>query len=191
MANVCFSVLQILRTLTKNSQRKCFVFSCGNWKSRKTGHYNSNTFHFYSSIRILLAFNIHSFHIWFDIWMSQRALRSKKSSIWKCNERQSSTFWFFLLTMLFYTNQDLKRKIYILMMVKYLWRLSPHTLNFFHDLFFSMTRISKTRTQRKNSRASKTRRDLWIVQKVEVGDYNIPMYNWEYVFCQKDHISDR
>ena len=92
----------------KNSQRKCFVFSCGIWKSRKTGHYNWNTFHFYSSI--LLAFNIHSFHIWFDIWMSQRALRSKKSSIWKCNERQSNTFWFFLLTMLFYTNQDSKRK---------------------------------------------------------------------------------
>ena len=153
----------------KNSQRKCFVFSCGNWKSRKTGHYNWNTFHFYSSI--LLAFNIHSFHIWFDIWMSQRALRSKKSSIWKCNERQSNTFWFFLLTMLFYTNQDSKRKKNILMMVKYLWRLSPHTLNFFHDLFFSMTRISKTRTQRKNSRTSKTRRDLWIVQKVEVGNY--------------------
>ena len=99
----------------KNSQRKCFVFSCGNWKSRKTGHYNWNTFHFYSSI--LLAFNIHSFHIWFDIWMSQRALRSKKSSIWKRNERQSNTFWFFLLTMLFYTNQDSKRKKNILMMV--------------------------------------------------------------------------
>ena len=151
----------------KNSQRKCFVFSCGNWKSRKTGHYNWNTFHFYSSI--LLAFNIHSFHIWFDIWMSQRALRSKISSIWKCNELQSNTH--FLILSSDFTNQDSKRKKYILMMVKYLWRLSPHTLNFFHDLFFSMTRISKTRTQRKNYRASKTRRDLWIVQKVEVGDY--------------------
>ena len=163
----------------KNSQRKCFVFSCGIWKSRKTGHYNWNTFHFYSSI--LLAFNIHSFHIWFDIWMSQRALRSKKVQFESAMRASLTLFDSFFWQCYFTIIKIQKERKYILMMVKYLWRLSPHTLNFFHDLFFSMTRISKTRTQRKNSRTSKTRRDLWIVQKVEVGNYNIPMYYWEYL----------